>query len=1166
MMEAQTVSFNVEYLKESAKNIALSHTNVVRGKGVRPIKPILADAKSTLTDAYRVLSGYAKAEGELSPAAEWLIDNFYIIQEQIVQTDNDFPIQYQKTVPLILKGELKGFPRVYELILNYLALTDNLADYDSLIQYVQSYQQVVTLEQGEIWAIPIMIRLILIQKLAEKATRILHRKKMKKSIEKLVSELDPRESREPGVTVNMLSSRFNSNEEVKRDAFYLVELYNQLQSSGNLFDEEKRWFNYRFQQVDMRLEEAMRFEAQIESRLQVSVQNAVISLRNSSEIDWSDFVEECSVIEKILRLDPAGRYHKMDFQTRDSYRRAVERLSRRSDLSETDVAEQVLMMVEEYTQNLQVSAGSRLNNDDVVKFHVGYFLVGDGFDDLSKRVKYAMPLKEKVHRRLEKSTSLYVWAVILHTIALMVILWVATGSMTLSTAHGLAVLLVALFPALDLSISAVNRFFAFFLPPRILPKMEFEEGIPDNARTMVVVPTMFSSPQDVRRQVENLEIRSLANPDSALQFVLLSDFRDADQKEEEADSKIIDAAKEAINELNYKYTSRYGDKFFFLHRERQWNASEEKWIGWERKRGKLEEFNRLLFNTDSETGYKFIGGKFFDSLKKGDIQFIITLDSDTKLPPDSARHLVRTIAHPLNRPWYNEDLKRVTKGYGIIQPRISIPAEFSRKTWFTRIFSGNVGLDPYSTAVSDIYQDLAGEAIFTGKGIYDLEAFHKVLDERFPENRILSHDLIESTYLRAGLATDIELFDDYPSTYTAFSNRSHRWIRGDWQIASWLFSTVPTRDGKEKNSINLLSKWKIFDNLRRSLNPFFLILFFIAGWFLLPGSALIWTAAAFGILAFPIYVSLSSDILNRPARVRWKLYLEKIHDNLKINSVQTIFTLIILPHQAMVQLDAVIRTVYRLLISRKYLLEWTTASQIETTSANSLKTYIRQNIISVFLAAGILAVTLSSAPHYLWIVVPFVILWGGAPFYLWYVSQPTRVKDQPLSNEDISRLRIYARKTWFYFERLVNEEQNWLPPDNYQEDPPIPVAGRTSPTNIGLALVSTQVACNMGYITFGERLERMLHTLHTLDKLEKFNGHFYNWYNTKLGEVLSPKYISTVDSGNLAASLIVVKQAVLQAMENPHINKQIWSGLTETLMAVKDIFETFEGDECLSGD
>lgn len=1165
MMETQTVSFNVEFLKESAKNIASGHTRIVRNEGLRPIKPVLKDAKNVLTDAYRVLSGFAKAERELSAAAEWLIDNFYIIQEQIVQTENDFPIEYHRTVPLITKGEMKGLPRVYELILNYLTYTDNMADYESLIQYVQSYQEVETLEQGEIWAIPIMVRLILIKRLAEKASRILSRKEIKKSIEKLLSNVKPGEVREPGTVVNLVSKWFHDNSKERNDLFYLVELYNQLQSSGNLFEEEKRWFNYRFRQADLQPEEAMRLEAQIESRLQVSVQNAVVSLKKSSEIDWSDFVEECSVVEKILRLDPAGCYPEMDFRTRDSYRRKVEHLSRRSGMTETEVAEQVLIMVEDVTRDLTMSSDSRLHNNDVVKHHVGYFLAGDGFEDLAKKVGYSMPLKEKIHRRLEKNPGWYVTAVIAHTILLMVILWLFTGSMTLSPMAGVAVLLVSLFPALDLSVSAINRFFAFFLPPRILPKMDFDDGIPDSARTLVIVPTMFSKPEDVESQVENLEIRSLANPDSSLQFVLLSDFMDADQKKTEGDTVILEAADAAIDRLNRKYRSRFGNKFFVLHRERLWNATEEKWMGWERKRGKLEEFNRLVLEPGSETSYTHSHGNFRESLNGADIQFIITLDSDTKLPPASARDLVRTIAHPLNRAWYDEGLKKITKGYGIIQPRISIPAEASRKTWFTRIFSGNVGLDPYSTAVSDIYQDLTGEAIFTGKGIYDLKAFHAVLDNRFPENRILSHDLIESTYLRAGLATDIELFDDYPSTYAAFSKRNHRWVRGDWQIASWLLAYVPAREGKEKNTINLLSKWKIFDNLRRSLNPLFLMLFFIAGWLLMPGSAWIWTAAALGILAFPIYITLSSDVLNRPARVRWKLYLEKIRDNLKINSIQTIFTVIILPHQARIQLDAIIRTLYRLAISRKNLLEWTTASQTESTAPNSLSSYLRDEAGSVSLAAIILAVTVITVPNYLWIVVPFAVLWGGAPFYLWYVSMPANEKEQPLTDEEIARLGVYARKTWFYFERFIDEEHNWLPPDNYQEDPPLPVAGRTSPTNIGLALVSTQIAANRGYITFGERHTRLLNTLRTMNKLKRFKGHYYNWYDTKLGEVLSPNYISTVDSGNLAASLIVIKEAVLQDMASNSINGNIWSGLKDTLLSLQDIFSGFKDDDCMAG-
>jgi cyclic beta-1,2-glucan synthetase len=1164
MRDKTTVSFNVGFLKESAADLAEIHASIEPGKKIKPVKLLLEESKEMLTKAYRVLSGLAKAEKEISPAAEWLIDNFYIIQEQIVQTGIDFPKEYHRSIPLIKAGEYAGLPKVYELVLNYLDHTDYMVDREALEQYVQSYQQHVTLQHGEIWAIPIMIRLILIEKLAQKAYRILYRKDVKASVYDLLNLLDKSKQEEPGVFSNMVSV-WLAGQSGNSEPLHLVELYNQLQNTERLWDEQKRWLNYRFRQYDMTLEEAMRIEAQKQSRLQVSIQNAVNSLRKSSEMDWVEFVEECSIIEKVLRLDSAGKYSEMDFQTRDSYRRTVERLSRCSRFSEPEVAEQILLMVEE-DETADDIQDDVLGNRKTAHLHVGYFLRGDGYLRLVKKLGYQMPFRERVRLRLEKTTSWYVAAIIFTTILLMSILWIATDSMSSSTLTATLVLLVAMFPALDLSVSTINRFFAFFLPPRILPKMEFKNGIPDESRTVVVVPTMFTSPQDVRNQVEKLEIRSLANPDTGLQFILLSDFTDAPTKVTDQDEAILEAAYEAIGNLNKKYKSRFGNKFFFLHRERLWNESEGVWMGWERKRGKLEEFNKILCNSTEKTTYKYIAGNFLESIQMPSVHFVITLDSDTKLPPDSARNLVRTIAHPLNRARYNPDKKRITRGYGIIQPRISIPPESARKSWFSRIFSGNVGLDPYSTAVSDIYQDLAGEAVFTGKGIYDVMAFHTVLDDQFPENRILSHDLIESTYLRAGLATDIELFDDYPSTYVSFSKRNHRWTRGDWQIATWLFPRILMKDGKVKNRINLLSKWKIFDNLRRSLNPFFLTIFFAAGWFLLPGTAWIWTAAAFGILAFPIYVSLSSDILNRPVRVRWKLYMDKIRANLKMNSIQALFVVIILPHQAIIQLDAVLRTLFRLKVSKKWLLEWTTASQTESTTPNSLDSYVRSNFVSVVLGISILLAAIFSAPQYLWIVIPFTILWAGAPFYLWAVSRPIKVKEHLLSEKERERLRGYARRTWFYFERFVNEEHFWLPPDNYQEEPSIPVTGRTSPTNIGLALVSTQIAYNRGYITLGELIERVLNTLKTMDQLERFEGHFYNWYETRLGEVLNPKYISTVDSGNLAAGLISIRESIKKTMKTGGINENIWSGLTDTITTVDEILQEFADDELLGND
>ncbi len=1162
MDKQSNMSYNINYLKEIAVNLAEIHAVSDSSKKVRPVKSILEDSKNVLVKAYRVLSGLAKQNKDLSTAAEWLIDNFYIIQEQIVQAGEDFPREFQRNLPALSGGEHEGLPRVYELILNYLLHTDNRVDEEVLIQYIQHYQQHKTLKLGEIWAIPIMIRLILIQNLSEKASRILERKDIWKEVSGLISEMSESDVQEPGKLINTLSDWIEKNSDTHENVLLLIELYNQLQQAGLLQEEQKRWFNFKFNQLDVTVHEAMHADAQRQSRLQVSIQNAVITLRESSETDWADFVEECSIVDQILRLDPYGAYSKMDFETRDRYRRVVERLSRYSEWSETDVAEQVLILAEDQGRFNEESEEDidLLVNRASIKEHIGYYLVGEGYKEFASELGYRMRFRERLQRRLEKQPIWYILSIIFSTIALMVILWFVTDAFSESIFIATSVLLVSLFPALDLSVSAVNRFFAFLLPPRKLNKMDIRDRIPDMARTLVVVPTMFSSADDVRDQLNRLEIRSLANPHPGLQFALLSDFKDSENETEPNDQEILNAARETISELNEKYSSSYGDKFFVLHRHRLWNEAEGVWMGWERKRGKLEEFNMLLCDPDSQTTYSFVAGKFRESIEREKVNYVITLDSDTKLPPDSAIKLIRTISHPLNRAFFNQEKKRITSGYAIIQPRISIPPSSAQKTWFSKIFSGNVGLDPYSTAVSDIYQDLAGEAVFTGKGIYDVRAFHEVLSNRFPENRILSHDLIESTYLRTGLASDIELYDDYPLTYSSYSKRSHRWTRGDWQIASWLFKKVPSQEGKERNRINILSKWKIFDNLRRSLNPFFLTLFFVSGWFFLPGSAWLWTLFAFGILAFPIYVSLSTDIINRPARVRWRLYMEKVRANLKINTVQALFVVIILPHQAIVQLDAVFRTLYRLSISKRNLLEWTTASQTESSSPNSLSAYVRMMLLPVILGVWILVGALYTNPGYLWTLISFFVLWSGAPFYVWYISQPLKVSKEKTSEKDRLFLREYARRTWFYFERMVTAEHSWLPPDNYQIDPPISTVDRTSPTNIGLALASNLVAYNRGYITYSELLDRMENTLLSLDKLERYKGHFFNWYQTSMGDVLDPKYISTVDSGNLAAGLIVAKEGIKAAEKDQALNSEFWEGLKDTVRTLKNIFELHENE------
>ncbi len=1147
-----TVSYNSVFLRESAISLAKIHKVSCGAGKLTPIKPILETSKMVLAETYRTLSSLVKAEKEISPASEWLLDNFYIIQDQIVQIGIDFPKNYQKDIPLLAKGEHIGFPRVYEIVLNLLTHTDNVLNKEVLSEYIKSYQDEEPLQLGEIWAIPIMIRLFLIQILAEKAGSILAQKKIKIDIEKFVAAIQSEDLDEPGVYSQAISTWFKAYSK-KAGLPTLIELFNHLQANGSLYDEQKRWFHYRFNQYEITLEDAMRQEAQKESRLEVNVQNAVLSLRQILEVEWSDFVEECSLMNNILKNDPSGDFTLMDFQTRDGYRKTIERLSRRSRFSEIQIANMALELAFEQAALLSNGDGGYVFGENCVKRHIGYFLIGEGYKELRKKAEYRVPYRERIIRAFETHFGYYITAVLALTLGFLVVFWMASGAVGRSFAMLLIVVLLALFPALDLAISVVNRFFAFFLPPRLLPKLNDKTDVPDALRTLVVMPTMISSPEDALRQIENLEVHFFGNPDPGLQFVLLSDFNDANKELVLGDGAILKSAEEAINLLNSKYPSKYGDRFFMFHRNRKWNASENVWMGWERKRGKLEELNQLICDPQASSSFPFIVGDFYASAGLCPIQFVITLDSDTKLPPGSAKKLINTLAHPLNRAWYDKQKKRITKGYSIIQPRISFSPESAKNTHFSKIFSGNVGLDPYSAAVSDIYQDLIGEASFTGKGIYDVRAFHSVLSNQFPQNRILSHDLIESAFVRTGLATDIELFDDYPSTYRAFTKRNHRWTRGDWQIAAWLFSKVPSVNGKTKNPINLLSKWKIFDNLRRSLNFSFLTIFLVAGIFWLPGSSWVWVLAAFGIIAFPTYASLSSDLLNRPARVRWKLHMIKVWDNLKIHRIQAISTLVIAPHQAAVQLDAVFRTFFRLNFSKKWLLEWSTASFVEKAGKNSLMGYTRWMLLPMLLGIGILVLALLLYPTHLWVASPIFVLWFFSPVYVWFISKPLNKEQAAISIEKRIKLRLYARRTWAYFECFVNEKHGWLPPDNYQEDPFILESARTSPTNIGLALVANKSAYNLGFISLGTLLQRQLLSLQAVSALEKYKGHLFNWYATNSNDVLHPAYISTVDSGNLAASLMVVKEAVKEAMLEKGIFKGFLLGFRDTITVIVSI-------------
>jgi cyclic beta-1,2-glucan synthetase len=664
------------------------------------------------------------------------------------------------------------------------------------------------------------------------------------------------------------------------------------------------------------------------------------------------------------------------------------------------------------------------------------------------------------------------------------------------------------------------------LKPRLLPSMESADGIPADGLTMAVVPTLLTSEESIRELLEKLEVHYLANLDENLYFALLGDFADAPDEEMPDDAALLELAFSGIEELNARHQGEDQPKRFHLFmRRRLWNEGEGKWMGWERKRGKLEEFNRLLRGARDTTF--MIGTADASLLAK--VRYVITLDSDTQLPRDAARRLVGVALHPLNRPQYDPQAERVTRGYSILQPRVSISLESAARSRFARIFSGNTGIDPYTTAASDVYQDLFGEGIFTGKGLYDVDAFSRALGERVPENSLLSHDLFESLYARAALVTDIELLDDYPAHYDTYARRQHRWTRGDWQLARWLLPSVPDEQGRRlRNKLPLIARWKIFDNLRRSLVAPSILLWLIVAWTTLPGSPVLWTLFIVLMLAFPVYAHVTTSLLLHPQRgIPWTSNFWSAWGDILTNTAQVLLTITFIAHQAYLMLDASLRTLYRMLVSRRRLLEWTTAAQVEQGSAHDLATIFRLMLPAEAASIACCAFVLLLRPAALPGAAPFLLLWALSPLVAYRVSRRL-VSQRPTLEEDQARaLRLIARRTWRFFESFVGEEDHWLPPDNFQEDPRPVIAHRTSPTNIGLYLLSAVAAHDFGYLGSVELIERLEWTFATLDKLPKTRGHYFNWYDTRKLEPLTPQYVSTVDSGNLAGHLLAVKQACL---------------------------------------
>jgi len=1099
----------------------------------------LADNEAILSRAYEMLTRSLKDGLRITPAGEWLLDNFYLVEEQIRIAQKHFPKGYSHELTHLRGGPSAGLPRVYDIALETICHSDGRVDSEGLRRFVASYQTVSPLTLGELWAIPIMLRLALIDNLRRIAMRVMTHWRDRKLADEWANIMADIAERDPKNVVLAVADMARSDPPMASS--FVAELTRRLQGQGAALALPLTWIEQRLSESGLSVEHLVQLEAQQQAADQVSIGNSIGSLRTLSAMNWRDFVESTSSVENTLREDPAGVYSTMDFDTRDRYRHVVEAFSKYSGHSETEVARAAV----ELARGGVKQGGAQS--------HVGFYLVGKGAVTLERNMLVRAPFAQRLRRLiLAAPLEIYLGLIALLTLLLARPLVLDIGRNGL---HGWLAALIAVPIVLmtsQLATSLVSWLATIALPPEMLPRMDFSKGVPAEARTLVVVPSLFSSFQDIDELVESLEVRFLANRDEHIHFCLLTDFTDAPIETLEQDAALLLFAKQRINSLNAAYPNATADRFFLLHRPRCWNAADKIWMGFERKRGKLTELNALLRGIGRERFMLVVGRT--EILRE--VKYVITLDADTQLPRDSARLFIGAMAHPLNRAVYDPRKRRIVSGYAILQPRVGISLPSAARSSYARIFGSEAGVDPYTRTVSDVYQDLFHEGSFIGKGIYDVDAFEQAIAGRFPDNSILSHDLIEGCYARSGLISDIQLYEEYPSRYDADVKRRRRWIRGDWQLLPWLLPWVPLRGKRrERNPLSALSHWKIIDNLRRSLVPPSLIALLLIGWMNV-SRVTSWTFAVLAVVLVPPLLASLLDLLRKPSEIMLGQHLHGTMYSIGQHFVRAMLALIWLPHEALYSLDAILRTLWRVIISRRRLLQWSPSREAGRAVANGVLALLRSMSIGPLVAITTLVILGWRRPDALAIACPLLLLWLASPVVAWWISKPPLFNVFTPSPDEQRLLRRLSRRTWAFFEVHVRPQENWLPPDNMQEQPEIAIAHRTSPTNMGLALLGNLAAYDLGYLTAARLVDRTAAALQTMQGMERYRGHFYNWYDTRSLEPLRPRYVSAVDSGNLAGHLLTLRSGLIALPDDPVYDKRMFDGLHDTLELLREAVTT----------
>lgn len=1069
-------------LEDVARQLAEGHLLSAAPSRLVPLTGRLHALESRFHDVYQHFA--TTSEGALIPshAADWVLDNYFVVQRALRQIREDLPDGFYRQLPKLSAPPYEGLPRVLALAREINRYCEGLLDLEITRRFVRAYQLTVPLTMGEIWALPTMLRLGTLENLVEAAIRIV-------GLQPPEGEVDPLDVPLPDEAV---------------------------------------------------------------------VVNSILGLRTIDSQDWDQFFESVSLVEQVLRRDPSDVYAQMDFDTRDRYRKVVEELAWASGSREGEIAEEAIRLAKEA---LSGKGSARMN-------HVGYYLVDAGRAALEARVGYRPSWKAGLRRWLfARPVVVYLGSIALLTLLILSLLMRYALLAGGRPSHWIATGVLFLVPAMSVSVSLVNWFVTLVVPPRILPKLALRQGIPAELRTMVAVPALLNDAEDVAPLSQQLELHYLGNADPHLSFALLTDFADAPHQHMPGDQALLELMEAGVRELNGKYGQNGRGPFYLFHRGRQWNPSENCWMGWERKRGKLAEFNRLILGREKvSTGAPAQegGGTPSFSLQVGDLEvlqdvrYVITLDEDTSLQPGSAKRLVATLAHPLNHAEFDPRTGAVVAGYTVLQPRLEIRPTSANRSLFARIFAGDVGLDLYTRAVSEVYQDWFGEGIYAGKGIFDVAAFERSLAGRVPENALLSHDLFEGIHGRTGLVTDVTLLEEYPPHYLTYARRLHRWVCGDWQLLPWLLPKVPRPEGgSAPNDLSALDRWKILDNLRRSILSPALLLCLVAGWLWLPGSGLVWTLAGVLTQAVPIAAAILTGLVRRLRQgAGWRGRVR----SLGLDVARWLLGLTFLPYETLILTDAILSTLVRLTITHKHLLQW-------TTSAHTVRLFAKETRLGLLwgrvTGAAVLALGLALLvgwfkPPALPVSLPLLLMWVSSPQVAHWISRPPFRQTAPLSPAQRQTLRCLARRTWHFFERFMGPDDHWLVPDHFQEDPRGLLAHRTSPTNLGLTLISALAAFDLGYLGPFDLILRLRAMFDGMRKLERFRGHLLNWYDTRTLNPLPPRYVSTVDSGNLAACLLALKQGCLDLPQLPILRWERWEGLLDALALLRGILNSLQ--------